>query len=156
MATRTRSMIIDNTVQKVFTNLVNPAQANPANVCAGTELKRLVLCAFGTAVSAKISPNITGRTNGVAVVTSTLLTKLYLDLASTAVGGTTGVAIALKVGTTYETASTVATHSSFIKASSKVISVLIEPGQNIYLDITGTGTTRPGSGVRVSADYFSG
>lgn len=154
MATRIRSILIDNTISKVYTNVVKPSLANSSNVIAGTTKQGLTLAAFGSTSALRIVSNLMGRTNGYPIVSNTLITNFRITLKSPAIGGFTGARLVLKVGTTYASAVAVATISTFATSASVATGILVEPGQNLYLDVTGTGTVKPGIGLTVGVDYY--
>lgn len=156
MATRIRSFLIDNTLSRVFTNIIRASEANAANVIAGATKQRLTLAALGTSVVVRVANNLIGRGNGYQIVTSTLITGINLTLKRAAVGGQ-GIRVVLKLGTTYAGAISAGTFTIPSGSINVTIAtgILVEAGQNIYMDVISTGISQPGVGLTVFIDYFS-
>lgn len=152
---RTRSLLIDNTLGKIFTNTSNVGTANASNLIAGTKLVSASIIAKRTS-TAKIANNLSGNPQGLRFVSGGLVTSVILS-AATAPSGS-NIAFTFKVGTTYETATIIDTNELNAATVLKTTSVnwTIPASNSIYVDITQVGNVKPGTGVGVQFTYYAG
>ena len=155
MASRTRSIILDNTLSKVYKQVVTPGAATPANVIAGTALKSATLFSLARTATAVKANNLGGRTNGLIFPGTSIIKTFKVAVTSAASGGP--ITVVFKVGTTYATSVVVytATLAQSVLTANTEAAILIDPNYNMYVDVTTIGTTRPGSGLSASIDYYS-
>ena len=158
MARRTRSILIDATLGKMFTGTADISTATAANLIAGSTL-RSVQNNYGTNVTiAKVVTNafkaLTFPSN--AIITSV---KVMTNIKSTTSPPTgSSIIITLKTGLTYATSTSAGTVSLPATTSSATTSITISvvAGDSLFADITQVGSTKPGKGLSVTPYYFIG
>lgn len=156
MATRRmRSILIDSTLGKIFTNTASVQDADASKLIAGTKLNSTTVATI-KGVVAKLTKNLSARPSGVKFVAGALITKLTLSLTTPAAGQ--AIVFEFKVGLTYETSTLLGTDSinpgSVVKVST--VSWVIPVNYGVYIDIVQVGSTKPGSGVSVQFSYYTG
>jgi hypothetical protein len=152
---RTRSLLIDNTLGKIFTNTDTTAAADASKLIAGTKLVSASIVA-NKSVIAKVTNNLSGNPQGVRFVSGGLVTAVIMSAATASTGR--AIAFTFKVGTTYETATTLGTDQLNVTVTRKNAAVAwtIPAGSSIYVDITQVGNVRPGAGVGVQFNFYAG
>lgn len=151
---RTRSILIDNTVGKIFTNVGSSASTDSSKLIAGTKLQSYTYSASRSSTTV-VARNI-GIATGVPFPNNGLIASGTLSISSVPTGRAINVDV--KVGSTYAT-STVATTISlpintFTATSNLAIS--IQSGQFLFFDVTQVGNIRPGAGLSIKLDYYTG
>lgn len=152
---RTRSVLIDATIGKIFTNAVSAQQADPSKIIAGTKLASTSIISSKSSI-AKITKNLSGSASGIRFPSGCLLVSITVTAATAPLGAP--ITFDIKSGTTYENSiviSTVSLKASYVKDTYPV-ALTIQPGNAIYVDIKQVGSVRPGNGVTVQFNYYSG
>ena len=154
MARRTRSILVDNTLGKIFTNTDVVTTTDASKLIAGTKIQSSTISA-SSKTTAIVAKNI-GTGVGIPFANNGLITNVTLSATSACAGQS--IIVAIKVGSTYNTSTTATTVSLPVNSysASTAASVSVQAGQNVYLDITQVGTTKPGVGLSVRLDYYTG
>jgi hypothetical protein len=152
---RTRSLLIDNTLGKIFTNTGTVQAADASKLIAGTKLVSASITS-NKGIVAKVTNNLSGNPQGIRFVSGGLVTSVVISAAVASTGR--AIAFTFKVGTSYETATTLGTDQLNATVLRKTASVswTIPAGSSIYVDITQVGNVKPGSGVGVQFSYYAG
>jgi hypothetical protein len=153
MPRRTRSILIDNTLGKIFTN-IDTVTTDSSKLIAGTKLQATTISS-GSKTNVVVAKNL-GTGVGVPFVNPALLTTIKLSV-STAPAGQP-IIVAVKGGSSYANSSVLTTVTLPVNTSTVTssMSITIQSGQNIYLDVTQAGTTKPGTGLSVRLEYYTG
>ena len=151
---RTRSILIDNTLGKIFTNVESSTSTDSSKLIAGSKLQSFTYAATTTA-TAVVAKNI-GTGTGVPFPNNGLIVACRLGVSVAPLGRTINVAI--RVGSNYATSNVATTLSLPINAlsSTTVLAINIQSGQFLYFDVTQVGNVRPGSGLSIKLDYYTG
>jgi hypothetical protein len=152
---RTRSLLIDNTLGKIFTNTATVSAADASKLIAGTKLVSASITA-NKGIVAKVTNNLSGTPQGVRFVSGGLVTSVIISAAVASTGR--AIVFAFKVGTSYDTATTLGTDQLNATVTRKNASVnwTIPAGSSIYVDITQVGMSKPGAGLGVQFNYYAG
>lgn len=149
MATRTRSILVENTIGKIFNGVVTISQGDASKLIAGTKPLTTKRTQGG---SGKVALNIGG--DGTLFIGPALLTSVTVT--SKVASPTQNTVITIKLGTSYANASNVVTVTlpTGAKAATTSNTVTIPAGNYLYWDITsaGYGTKL----VTVNYTYYSG
>lgn len=158
MTRRTRSILIDATIGKMFTGTADLSTATAANLIAGSTLRN-VQNNYGTSVTtAKV---VTNAFKALSFPSNSIITsvKVMTNTGSTYYQNTgASIILTLKTGTTYATSTSVGTVSLAASTSSATTSITISvaAGDSLFADITQVGSTKPGGGLSYTAYYFIG
>jgi len=154
MARRTRSILVDGTIGKIFTNVISVSNANSTNLIAGT-LQKSGGFSIPNSQSARITNNLGGK-NGFNFATTGVVTEVSINSVIAPKGS--GIQINLKRGTTYATSTVVGTYTlaELQTTSTTVTSITVASGDSLYVDITSVGTVVAGTGVSVKFKYYLG
>ena len=154
MAQRIRSILVDNTLGKIFTGANSVSYATAANMIAGSQ-KQVKTVYAGATVTTKVANNLSGG-NGISVGNNGVLTGVTLSLAAPAVGA--AVTINLKKGSSYSNSSIVGTYSIPVSLLSAVYVTTLSfiTTDNFYIDVTQVGSVKSGTGLLVQLSYYSG
>jgi hypothetical protein len=154
MTRRTRSILVDSTTGKIFTNVTATGDANSSNLIAGT-LQKSGGFSIPNSQSARITNNLGGK-NGFNFSTAGVVTEVSINSVIAPKG--TGIQINLKRGTTYATSTVVGTYTlaELQTTSTTVTSITVASGDSLYVDITSVGTVVAGTGVSVKFKYYLG
>lgn len=151
---RTRSVLVDNTIGRIFRNVSSVSQATAASVIAGAKLTTKSISG-GRAVL-KVRNNIGG--NGIFMIGGGLVTQLIFKLTKAPRGST--VTMRVKKGTSYDTATTVADYTipEGTKSITQVytVSITLAPGESLYFDIVEVGSIAPGTGITTTIGFYAG
>lgn len=152
---RTRSILIDTTIGKIFANSASAQAADPSKLIAGSKLASASITSSKNTI-AKITKNLSGNINGIRFINGGLVVNVVLTAAAAASGSS--VIFDIKSGNTYETSTVISTlelPSSAIRASHQV-ALSIPTGNAIYVDIKQPGSLRPAYGLGIQFNYYSG
>jgi len=159
MTRRTRSILIDATLGKMFTGAADTSTATAANLIAGSTLRNTQIN-YGTNVTAaKVVTNafktLTFPSN--ALITSV---KVSIDTKNSTAAQSIGssIIITLRTGLTYATSTSVGTVSlaALTTSQTTIISISIAADSSLFADITQVGSTKPGRGLSYTPYYFMG
>ena len=146
--------MVDNTLGKIFTNTDVVTTSDSSKLIAGT---KLLTTTVGAAyqVTAFVIRNLGGG-SGIPFASQGLIINATVTMFSAPIGQ--AVKVDIKVGSTYATSSVVSTLtlSAGTTSSSTSLSINIQAGQFVFLDITQVGNIRPGSGLAVKLNYYTG
>jgi len=159
---RTRGVLIDTTIGKLFNGVANTSAANAYTLIAGSQSK---LTQFVRAGNAAVALNING---GILFTSTTLITsyEATVDFSPTV----QGIVMKLRTGSTYATSSIVATINLpttkiYVPAgrsaptgarSIATVSINVTAGNRIFWDITQIGIGVPGTNLTVKLTYYTG
>lgn len=150
---RTRSVLVDNTLGKMFTNVQKVGDATSVNLIAGTQPK-LAKLSLPAAATLRVTNNLGGKPTGFSFSSTTVITKVSISVTKYATGG--NIVIALKTGSTYETATTQNTFT--LNALSKTVSfntnISVTAAHNVYFDLTSVGKASAGAGLTINFTYY--
>lgn len=154
MPRRIRSILIDNTLGKIYTNVDTTLSTDSSKLIAGTKLQSFTYAATTTA-TAVVARNI-GTGTGVPFPNNSLIVSGRLGVSAAPLGRT--IIVAIRVGSNYATSTVATTLSLPINAlsSTTVLAINIQSGQFLYFDVTQVGNVRPGSGLSIKLDYYTG
>lgn len=154
MPRRVRSILIDNTLGKIYTNVDSTLSTDSSKLIAGTKLQSYTYAA-NIRSNAVVARNI-GTGTGVFFPNRGLIVVGRLGVTVAPLGRTINVDI--KVGSTYATSTVAATLSLPINslASTTNLVVNVQSGQSLYFDVTQVGNVRPGTGLSIKLDYYAG
>ena len=158
MTRRTRSLLIDASLAKIFSGAADSSSATAANLVAGSTL-RSIQRNFGTSgTTAKVQNNII---TSVPFPSNVLITSVKV-MVNTSPGSyqPTGssIIITLKTGLTYATSTSVGNVSlpALTTSATTATSISIAAGYTLYWDIIQVGSTRPGIGLSITPFYYIG
>lgn len=151
---RIRSILIDNTLGKIFTNVETSTSTDSSKLIAGTKLQSFTYAATTTATTV-VAKNI-GTGTGVPFPNNGLIVAGRLGVSVAPTGRAINVAI--RVGSTYATSTVATTLSLPVSALSATtnLAINIQSGQFLYFDVTQVGNIKPGNGLSVKLDYYAG
>ena len=151
MPLRTRSLLMDNTIGKIYTNVGATSEVNSSKLIAGTSLKSYVL---SSKTSTRVANNLSGT--GFPFASSGLIQTVTLSVSTAPVGAS--IIVALKKGTAYANSTTSATANiaSGVKTGNTSISLNVSAGEFIFFDVTQVGSTSSGQKLSIRLDYFLG
>lgn len=153
---RTRSVLVDNTIGRIFRNVTAVSQATPANVIAGDKLVQRVI--NGGTSNLAVRNNIGGR--GLFFISGGLVTQIRIGLKYASRG--TPITVRVRRGTTYDTSSVIDTYSvpaGGIRAPATEtfnVSISLSAGESLFFDITAVGTLFPGAGIQITVGFYTG
>lgn len=153
MPRRTRSVLIDATLNRIFTSVDSPSSATAANLLAGVKMLTKTL-ATPTSVTVRPAKNIGG---GVFLGGNGTVASIVLRTVTRAPQGGTGIVLDLKRGTSNATATTVATLTLPSGSSTATItpSLTFSSTDRFYIDVVQSGTIVPGIGLSINFNYYS-
>jgi len=151
MPLRTRSLLMDNTIGKIYTNVGATSEVNSSKLIAGTALKSYVL---SSKAATRVASNLSGT--GFPFSSNGLIQTLTLSVSTAPVGAS--IIVALKKGTAYanSTTSGTANIASGQKTGNTSISLNVSAGEFIFFDVTQVGSTSSGNKLSIRLDYFLG
>jgi hypothetical protein len=151
MPLRTRSLLMDNTIGKIYTNVGATSEVNSSKLIAGTSLKSYVL---SSKTATRVANNLSGT--GFPFTSTGLIQKLTLSVSNAPVGAS--IIVALKKGTDYANSTTSATANiaSGVRTGNSSISLSVSAGEFIFFDVTQVGSTSSGQKLSIRLDYFLG
>jgi hypothetical protein len=156
MAQRTRSILIDNTLGKIFTGVDTVANALANNLIAGTQVASKGVSSPST-TTVTVTKNLGGG-SGIYFPHLGIITSVVMTAATASTG--TAIVIALKKSSTsdYNSATQVATFT--LPAGSKIsttsCSLTFAAGSYYFVDVTQVGSTKPGNGLSVQFQHYMG
>lgn len=151
---RTRSILIDNTLGKIFTNVGSSASTDSSKLIAGTKLQSYTYSAASRSTTV-VARNI-GVTRGVPFPNNGLIVSGTLSVSSLATGR--AIIVDIKVGSIYATSTVAGTISLPINTVTALtnLAISVQSGQFLFFDVTQVGNIRPGTGLSIKLDYFTG
>ena len=154
MVQRVRSILVDNTLGKIFTGANTVSNATAANLIAGTQ-KNIKTFSSAATTTMRVANNLFGGT-GVSIGSNGVIVSVTLTAATAPVGSNT--VINLKKGNTYSNSSVVGTYSMSSNSPIVLYSTTLNfsSSDNFFVDITQVGSTKSGSGLGVQLGYYSG
>jgi hypothetical protein len=154
MAQRTRSILIDSTLGKIFTGVTDVASASASNLIAGAQRSTKTF-ATAAATSARVAYNLSGG-NGLYMGNNGILTNVSMTVATAPIGA--AIIIVLKKGATYATSSVIGTYNipNGLSSSSNPVSISFLSTDYFFIDITQVGLTKPGNGLIIQLGYYAG
>lgn len=155
-ARRTRSLLIDATLGKIFMNTNQVTPSDPSKLIAGTKLQTTIISAPKT-VSPKVANNLGLTGTGKKFPNGGLLTQADLKVVAPPLGSS--IIVVLRKGDTYETSEVIATLeilSGLTASNSQNLAVTLAPNQAIFMDVSQVGVLRPGKGLSITLRHYSG
>ena len=164
---RIRSILVDNALGKVFTNVDDSAIIDASNVIAAPVMKTYQWSPASTSAKTIVAKNIGGGT-GINFPGGALLKKITLTAVVAPKGDPINVVV--KKGTSYATSiiigginESINYYSLFAstlnppgsKTSTYPLEVTLAAGDSIFIDIIKVGTTYSGAGFGFQLGYFS-
>lgn len=156
MATRrSRSLLIDTTIGKIFTNTPSIQAADASKLIAGTKIASASI-STSRGTTAKITKNLSGNAFGIRFPSGGLITSVTITASVAPVGRS--IIIVVKAGTTYDNSVQIFTDELASTFTRRVVPVAltIPIGSNVYVDITQVGIAKPGAGVGIQFSYYAG
>jgi hypothetical protein len=151
---RTRSVIIDNTLGRIFRNTPSVSQATAANLIAGSKIESTSFAA-GKKVVARVLNNI-GTGKGLFFPSGGLITSVQLTAATAAFGSL--LTLRLRVGVDYDSSISIQEYQmpNFTKSATFSAAITVPIGQSVFFDITQVGSIKPGQGVGARLSFYRG
>lgn len=153
MPRRTRSVLIDATLNRIFTSVDSPASATAVNLLAGVKMLTKTL---STTPGVTVSParNLGG---GLLLGGSGTVVSVVLRAVSRTPQGGTGIVINVKRGSSYAAATTVATLTLPSGSSTVTLtpSLTFASTDRFFFDLVQAGTITPGAGLSINFNYYS-
>jgi len=148
---RTRSLLMDNTIGKIYTNVGATSEVNSSKLIAGTSLKSYLI---SSKVSTKVASNLSGT--GFPFTSNGLIQSVSLSVDTAPTGSS--IVVALKKGTAYANSTTIATANiaSGQKLGNTSVGVSVSSGEFIFYDVTQVGSLSSGGKLSLRLDYFLG
>jgi hypothetical protein len=154
MTRRTRSILLDNTFGKIYTDS-SDVVADPTKVIAGAKAQYANINSSRDAV-VRIAYNLGATGRGIVFPTQAVVTKITLTTATAPTGS--NIIIAVKTGTSYSTATQQGTYSitPTNTSSTNVTGINVPAGNSIFTDVIGIGSLNQGTGLSIQYEYYSG
>ena len=155
MTRRTRSMLVDASIGKIFTNTNQITPTDPSKLIAGTRLLSASI-ANRVITAARITNNLGGKMEGLRFISGAVITSTTVSLTTAASGQP--LKFDIRVGTSYDTSTIILSDELLPNVKQKLLTTVITvPSNNsIYVDITQIGSVGPGRGFGLQFTYFAG
>ena len=160
MTRRTRSLLIDSSLGKIFTGAADSSSATAVNLVAGTTLKSIQKnFGINTTLAALRQNVITSVPFPANVIITSVKVKIGHPTATspwTPAGSS--IIITLKTGLTYATSTSAGNVSlpALTASATTATSISIAAGYTLYWDIIQVGSTRAGMGLSITLYYYIG
>jgi hypothetical protein len=156
MTRRTRSMLLDASLGKIFTNTNQIAPNDPSKLIAGTKLSSSTINSLPKGAIAKVTKNLSGNPSGIKFTSGGLVTAVIISAVSAPKGR--GIIFQIRVGSTYETSTVIDTEELEDSVKTKTVNVAwsIPAGNNLYVDIIQVGNIKAGATVSLQFNYYTG
>jgi hypothetical protein len=153
---RTRSILVDATLGKIFTNTTSVQAADASKLIAGTKIASAAIASVPKTAPAKVVKNLAGTATGIRFSAGGLVTGVIITAATASVGRS--ILFDIKMGTSYETATVVSSQELPVGMKSKTVSVslTVPAGSSLYVDVTQVGNIKPGVGLGMQFNYYAG
>jgi hypothetical protein len=165
MTRRTRSILMDTTLGKIFTGAADTSTATAANLIAGTTL-RSTQRNFGissTVVALKLNviTSLPFPANAFITSVKVKVNDMYPINSASAIRcqpAGSSIIVTLKTGLTYETSTSAGNVSlpALTTSATTVTSIVVVAGYTLYWDIIQIGSTRAGTGLSITPFYYIG
>jgi hypothetical protein len=155
MATRTRGILVDSTLGKMFTNTTSVQSADSSKLIAGTKLQSTTIYSPRKR-NIVIAKHLGNSGRGKVFPTGALLTKLSASVLIAPTGSS--IVIDVKVGETYETSTSISilTIQELTTSTTNDVSVSIPANHALFLDVNQVGSIKPGQSLGVTFSYYAG
>jgi hypothetical protein len=156
MAQRTRSILIDNTLGKIFTGVDAVSSANASNLIAGTQVSSRGVSSPATTTVA-VTKNLGGG-SGIYFPHVGIIKNVIITAYSAPVGAAIVISLKKSSSSDYTTSTQVATFTLPVSTRTVTIpcSISFEAGSYFFIDVTQTGSTKPGTGLSVQLQHYMG
>jgi hypothetical protein len=156
MTRRTRSMLVDASIGKIFTNTNQITPTDPSRLIAGTKLTSSIITAVPRGSLARVTRNLSGNASGIRFTSGGLVTTFIISAVVPSTGR--GIIFQVRSGSTYETSTLIDAQELEANVKTKTVNVAwtIPAGNNLYVDITQVGNVKSGSGLSVQFNYYVG
>lgn len=167
MATRrTRSVLIDGFLGKIFTSVTDSAVVDASKVIAAPTLKTYQWSPATATTTTILALNIAQAT-GITFPQGAILASVTLTAVTaptTYFPGIAGISIQIKKGTSYATSTIVGTFSLLSGSTSQTYpltsavygsAITLAAGNSIFVDIVKVGSVTPGAGFGFKLGYYS-
>jgi len=153
---RARSILVDATLGKIFTNTTSVQAADASKLIAGTKIASANIASVPRTAPAKIVNNLAGTASGIRLASGGLVTNAVITTADAPVGRS--IAINIKMGTSYQTATVVSSQELQPGIRSRTVSLglTVPAGNSLYVDVTQVGSVKPGIGLGIQFNYYAG
>lgn len=154
MPRRTRSILLDNTLGKIYTG-TSDSTTDPTKLIAGSVAKYAnITSSRDAAVRIAYNLGLTGK--GIVFPVASTVTKITLTTNTAPTGA--AIVVAVKTGTSYSTATQQATYSIApgTTVSVNTVNIAIPAGGSIFTDVTQIGSLNQGTGLSIQYEYYSG
>jgi hypothetical protein len=163
MPRRTRSILIDNSLGKVFTNVDDSAVVNSSSVIASSVSKTLQFPPPTTTTKVAVLNNLGLSGLGTNFPNGAFITNIELSAVTAPKGKTAGqpggdIAIRLRTGTSNSNSSNLGTFALPGPLTLKKYinqTLTISTGENLYVDIIRIGNSVTGAGFGFTISYFT-
>lgn len=147
---RTRTLLVDNTLGKIFTNVQNVSGANATNLIAGTKLQAK---AVSSAAAVRVAKNL--GVTGIYFPTETYVTTAVLLFTKPPTNG--GTTIVLRKGANYDASTIISTTAITANTvrTTVTLNTTVSAGQSIYVDVTTAAAINSGIGLKITANYYA-
>ena len=151
---RVRSVLIDNTIGRIFRNTTSVATATAANLIAGSTLESSAITASARTL-VRPALNI-GKGSGIYFAGGALINSLNLTAVTAPVGSS--IVVTVKKGSNYDDSTVVDEYvlPALSNSSSYPVAISVSAGQSIYFDINQVGSVKAGAGFGIRASFYRG
>ncbi len=155
MTRRTRSILVDSTLGRIFTNVVSSAASDASKLIAGTKTQRVSFTSPRTMI-ARVLSNAGASGLGLRFSNNALITSVVMNTAGEPTGR--DLQIQLKKGSSYATSTAIGTFTltAGSKVSTNAVAISITAGESIFMDIIQVGSVKPGTGLSVDLNFYAG
>lgn len=155
MTRRTRSMLLDASIGKIFTNTNQITPTDPSKLIAGTRLLSASIVNRGIS-SARITNNLSGKAEGLRFISGAVITSTTVSLTTATLGQS--LKFDIRVGTSYDTSTIILSDELLPSVKTKLLTTVISvPSNNsLYVDIIQVGTINTGRSFGLQFTYFAG
>jgi hypothetical protein len=156
MTRRTRSILIDGSLGRMFSNTASSSSATSANLIAGTKAASSI-----TYIKPKSSAlTVVTATKGARFINSGLITSItykFDGAATQAAPAGRAVIVRLRKVSSNGTSTNIANYTLPVNVLSGTITtepIAITADDSFFWDVTQVGTTRPGQGLYITMTYY--
>lgn len=148
---RTRSVLIDNTLGRIFRNVTSVGSANAANLIAGLKLESAAIAAAKRTVA---RPTLNLGNNGIFFVGGALINLVSVSAATAPAGQP--IIVRLRVGEDYASSTEHSQYQLSGRSENFPVTITVPQGHSVFFDIVQAGSVRTGAGVGVRLSFYRG
>lgn len=148
---RTRSVLIDNTLGRIFRNVTSVSSASAANLIAGLKLESSAIAAARRTTA---RPTLNLGNSGIFFVGGGLINLVNLSAATAPAGQP--IIVRLRVGVDYESSTENSQYQLLGTTANFPVTITVPAGHSVFFDIVQVGSVKAGAGVGVRLSFYRG